>query len=116
MRRLAVVGALIVFLAVVIAPTLRSYLSERQHVSQLQQQVAAQQADVGSLKAEKQKWSDPKYVAAQAGQRLGFVKPGKTLTIYVTDQKSKEVAQKKSDAKQTWYGTLWESVVASGEH
>lgn len=116
MRRLAVIGALIVFLAVVIAPTLRSYVSERQHVSRLQAQVASQQADVASLKSQKQKWSDPKYVAAQAGKRLGFAKPGKTLTVYVTDQKSKEVAEKKSDAKQTWYGTLWKSVVASGEH
>ncbi|MFC6703759.1 FtsB family cell division protein [Flexivirga alba] len=116
MRRLAVVGALIVFLAVVIAPTVRSYVSERQHVSQLQAQVAAQQANVASLKEQKQKWSDPKYVAAQAGERLGFAKPGKTLTVYVTDQKSKDVAAKKSEAKQTWYGTVWKSVVASGEH
>lgn len=116
MRRLAVVGALLIFLAVVIAPTIRSYVSERQHVSRLQAQVAAQQANVASLKVDKQKWSDPKYVAAQAGQRLGFAEPGKTLTVYVTDEKSKADAAKKSQAKQTWYGTLWKSVVASGEH
>jgi len=116
MRRLAVVGALLIFLAVVIAPTIRSYVSQRQHVSRLQAQVAAQQANVVSLKVDKQKWSDPKYVAAQAGQRLGFAEPGKTLTVYVTDEKSKADAAKKSQAKQTWYGTLWKSVVASGEH
>ncbi len=116
MRRLAVLGALIVFLAVVIAPTVRSYVSERQHVSRLQAQVAAQQEDVASLKETKRKWSDPKYVAAQAGQRLGFAKPGKTLTVYVTDEKTKAAAVQKSQEKQTWYGTLWKSVVASGEH
>lgn len=116
MRRLAVLGTLIVFLAVVIAPTVRSYVSERQHVSQLQAQVASQRADVASLKATKRKWADPDYVAAQAGQRLGFAKPGKTLTVYVTDDKSKEVAAKQSQAKQTWYGTVWKSVVSSGEH
>lgn len=116
MRRLAVVGALIVFLAVVIAPTVRSYVSQRQQVSHLQAQVAAQQADVASLKETKRRWSDPKYVEAQAGKRLGFAKPGKALTVYVTDQKSKDVAAQKSQAKQTWYGTVWKSVVAAGDH
>lgn len=116
MRRLAVVGALIIFLTVVIAPTVRSYVAERQHVSRLQAQVTAQQANVASLKGEKQKWNDPKYVAAQAGRRLGFAKPGSTLTVYVTDQKSKDAAVKNAEAKQTWYGTLWKSVVASDQH
>lgn len=116
MRRLAVLGALIVFLAVVIAPTVRSYLSQRHQVADLQAQVAAQQANVASLKAEKAKWSDPKYVEAQAGRRLGFAKPGKTLTVYVTDAKSKATAAAKAKQSQTWYGALWQSVVASGEH
>nr|WP_246336876.1 septum formation initiator family protein [Flexivirga oryzae] len=116
MRRLAVVGALIVFLAVVIAPTVRSYLSQRQQVAKLQAQVAAQQADVKSLRAEKAKWSDPKYVEAQAGQRLGFAKPGKTLTVYVTDGTSGAGVAKRANQSQTWYGTLWRSVVSSGEH
>lgn len=116
MRRLAVVGALIVFLAVVIAPTVRSYLSQRHQVAKLQAQVAAQQANVASLQAEKAKWSDPKYVEAQAGRRLGFAKPGQTLTVYVTDAKPGAAAAAKAKQSQTWYGTLWQSVVASGEH
>jgi len=116
MRRLAVVGALIVFLAVVIAPTVRSYLSQRQQVAKLQAQVAAQEADVRSLKSEKAKWSDPKYVEAQAGQRLGFAKPGKTLTVYVTDAAPGTSATKRAKQSQTWYGTLWRSVVSSSEH
>jgi len=116
MRRLAVVGALIVFLAVVIAPTVRSYLSQRHQVAQLQAQVAAQEADVKSLKAEKARWSDPKYVEAQAGQRLGFAKPGKTLTVYVTGDTSAAAVAKQAKKSQTWYGTLWRSVVSSSEH
>lgn len=116
MRRLAVVGALIVFLAVVIAPTMRSYLSQRHQVAQLRAQVAAQQADVATLQKTERNWSNPKYVEAQAGTRLGFVKPGKTLTIYVTDEKAAATEAKKSRAAQTWYGTLWRSVVASGDH
>lgn len=116
MRRLAVVGALIVFLAVVIAPTVRSYLSQRQQVSQLQAQVAAQEANVRSLQTEQVRWNDPKYVEAQAGTRLGFAKPGQTLTVYVTDATSRAAAAKKAAQSQTWYGMLWQSVVASGEH
>lgn len=116
MRRLAVVGALIVFLGVVIAPTARSYVAQRHQVSQLQAQVAAQRASVADLKKEQRNWADPKYIEAQAGQRLGFVQPGKSLTIYVTDKKSKAVAAQQARAKHTWYGTLWQSVVSSGEH
>jgi cell division protein FtsB len=116
MRRLAVVGALIVFLGVVIAPTARSYISQRHQVSQLQAKVAAQRASVSTLQNEQRQWSDPKYIEAQAGQRLGFVQPGKSLTIYVTDQKSSAAAAKKVRESHTWYGTLWQSVVSSGEH
>ena len=116
MRRLAVVGALIVFLAVVIAPTVRSYVAQRQQVSKLRAQVAQQQVDVSALQATKRKWNDPKYVEAQAGKRLGFVKPGETLTVHVTDKKSTAEDTAKAKQDQTWYGTLWQSVVSSGEH
>lgn len=116
MRRVAMIGVLLVFLAVVIAPTMRSYLSQRSQVAQLRAQVAAQQTNVASLQKTERNWSDPKYVEAQAGARLGFVKPGQTLTIYVTDAKAAATEAKKSKDHQTWYGTMWQSVVASGAH
>ncbi|RNI23957.1 septum formation initiator family protein [Flexivirga caeni] len=114
MRRLAVLGALIIFLAVVIAPTVRSYLAQRHQVSALRAQVAAQRANVKSLQKEKARWSDPAYVQEQAGQRLGYAKPGQPLTVYVTDAKSRAAAAKRAEKSQTWYGTLWKSVVSAG--
>ncbi|WP_265443830.1 FtsB family cell division protein [Flexivirga meconopsidis] len=117
MRRLTVIGVLLVFLAVVITPTLRSYLSQRNEIADLNKQVAAQQADLGDLQKQKKQWDDPKYVEAQAGSRLGFAKPGQTLTIYVTsDPKTAAEAKAQQDKNSTWYGKMWQSVVASGKH
>ncbi|NNG37672.1 hypothetical protein HJ588_00070 [Flexivirga sp. ID2601S] len=117
MRRLTVIGVLLVFLAVVITPTLRSYLSQRGQIADLNKKVAAQQADLGNLQKQKKQWDDPKYVEAQAGSRLGFAKPGQTVTVYVTnDPKTIADAKAQQDKNSTWYGKMWQSVVASGKH
>lgn len=114
LRRLTVIGVILVFLAVVITPTLRSYLSQRSQIHQLSAEVSSQQKGIDDLKKQKAKWSDDKYVQAQAGLRLGYVKPGKTLTVYVTDQKQESTSSVAARKNATWYGKLWESTVLAG--
>ena len=110
------IGALLVFLAILITPAVRDYLSQRSQINQLSEQVAVKQTNIDSMQKRKAQWSDPKYVEAQAGQRLGFAKPGQTLTVYVTNASTSR-AQTVAAAKQkdTWYGQLWQSVVKSGK-
>ncbi len=120
MRRLTVLGALVVFLAVLITPTLRSYLRGQDEIDGLRSKVASQKADVASLKAEQQRWSDPTYVKQQAAKRLGFAASGGTLTV-VVDQagaarrvsKTGVVAPATPSATHPWYGQLWQSLVSS---
>ncbi|NYJ73700.1 MULTISPECIES: FtsB family cell division protein [Allobranchiibius] len=118
MRRLTVLGALVVFLAVLITPTLRSYLRAQGDINGMRSQVASQQADIRSLQAQQKEWNDPAYVKAQAAKRLGFVAPGGTLTIVVDKQgtthpvtKSGVVAATTASSTHPWYGQLWQSLV-----
>ncbi|NHN55677.1 septum formation initiator family protein [Calidifontibacter sp. DB0510] len=117
MRRMTVLGVLLVFLAVLITPTLRSYLAQRSQLSDLQQQVASQQKSVGDLRAQKDRWSDPAYVRQQAQSRLGFVKPGQTLKVIVDPNGTVRSTTTDSGIRkssQPWYGQVWQSVVQTG--
>lgn len=118
MRRMTVFGALVVFLAVLITPTLRSYLRAQGQIDGLRSQVTAQQADVRSLQAQQQRWSDPAYVKQQAATRLGFAAPGGTLTVLVDGKgtprpvsKSGVITPDSSASTHPWYGRLWQSMV-----
>lgn len=114
MRRLTVLGALVVFLAVLITPTLHSYLQRRSQIGQLRQQAAAQREDIAAKQTQLRKWQDPAYIEQQAATRLGFAKPGKTLTVYVDRQGQVHDASTTGNGVSTklpWYGKLWQSAV-----
>ncbi len=118
MRRLTVFGALLVFLAVLITPTLRSYLHSQNEIDGLRSQVAAQQADITSMQAQQQRWNDPAYVKEQAAKRLGFAAPGGTITILVDPKNtpsktggSAAVEAATGSGAHPWYGQLWQSLV-----
>ena len=76
-----IVGAL-VLLAIIVGPTLKAYIGQKQQISALREQVTAQEKVVDELKAEQARWQDPAYVEQQARQRLKFVKVGeKAYTV-----------------------------------
>ncbi len=116
---MTILGALVVFLAVLITPTLRSYLRAQGQIDGLHGKVAAQQADVKSLQTQRQKWNDPAYVKQQAATRLGFAEPGKSVTVIVVDSTGKThrvtrsgmVAGAPASSTHPWYGQLWQSLV-----
>ncbi len=120
MRRLVILGVLITFCAVILAPTLRAYVHQRSQISSLQDQISHQKSTVSELRAEKKRWKDPAYVEQQARERLKFVKPGETQYTTIDGDTSKdEPAQQSGIASvpdedrstRPWYGEVWESVV-----
>jgi len=114
MRRMTIVGALVVFLAVLITPTLHSYLQRQSQIHELTHQVAAQRKDVAAKQAMRKKWQDPKYIEKQAGKRLGFAKPGSTLTVYIDKNNVAHGAATTGNGvsvKRPWYGKIWQSAV-----
>lgn len=78
MRRLAVLGALFVMIGIMLVPTLRAFLSQREENAALAADLDARRARLEALQQELQAWQDPAYVEAQARRRFGFVHPGET--------------------------------------
>ncbi|KYH45701.1 hypothetical protein AZH51_18520 [Branchiibius sp. NY16-3462-2] len=108
------IGALLLFLAVLLTPTVRGYLGQRSQINQAQAQVEAQEKDIAAKQGQLKQWNDPKYVQEQAKSRLGFVMPGQTLTVTVdkNGQARQSAGTDVIPAKPTqpWYGQLWSSV------
>ncbi len=77
-RRLVVLGAVFVLLAVMLVPTIRAFFAQRDSNSTLADRVSRQQATVDALRQEIDRYNDPAYVQQQARARLGYVKPGET--------------------------------------
>lgn len=119
-RRAMVFGLLIAAMLVVITPTLRDYLQHRSQISQLRKEGVADAAEVQRLDAVKKQWLDPNFIKDQAGQKLGYAMPGKSVTVYIDDSNKTHavnpttgVANATSLANRPWYGQMWESVVQS---
>ncbi|MEV0866877.1 septum formation initiator family protein [Brachybacterium paraconglomeratum] len=117
-RRTLVLVALVVVALAALVPTVNSYVAQRQKLSDLQGQVAQQEAEVEDLREQVAQWEDPTYVAARARERLLFAMPGETQ-YRLTDTSGQDVplteAQQAEEAAKEgeWYSTLWESVEGS---
>src|ERR1700759_5337383 len=77
-RRAAVLAAVVCVLTLTIAGPVRTYFAQRTEMSQLAASEAALRRQIADLEQQKVKLGDPAYIAAQARERLGFVKPGDT--------------------------------------
>ena len=75
-------GILIVAVSV-LAPGLRVLVEQQQQIAALEQAVAAQEAEVGELQQQLDRWADPAYVVAQARDRLLFAYPGESSYLVI---------------------------------
>lgn len=118
----ALAGVLVV-LALLIAPYVRPWVSQRSQIAAAEQEMAELQQDVTDLTAERRRWDDPSYVAAQARARLKYVNPGEiaysllddTASSAAADPRVAAVAVPHQDVTRPWYDTLWGSVTAAGD-
>jgi cell division protein FtsB len=120
--RAAVFGGVMVVLAVLLAPALRSYIAQQQQIAALQQHVADQRTAVADLEQQRAAWNDPAYVKAQARSRLKFVMPGERVYNVIDAPAPKETKPASPapaagvDPKKArpWFGDLWRSVEVAG--
>ena len=114
-----ILGVLIVFV-VVLAPSLRLYIEQRQQLAALQQSVADKQSQNAQLDSEVARWSDPAYIKAQARERLYFVMPGETSFLVIDDQAptapvdETPVSTDIQNTKVDWLGAIFSSGVSAG--
>ncbi|RFA11566.1 hypothetical protein B7R21_12775 [Subtercola boreus] len=75
----------LVLFVVIVAPGARIFIEQRQQIADLQQNLAAAQAQNSSLSADVARWSDPAYIRAEARDRLYYVSPGETSFLVLND-------------------------------
>ena len=125
MRTLAL-GLVLLVAFIVVAPTLRAYVTQREQHRQVEAQLAAAEASVESLEGELERWEDDAFLRAQARERLNFVLPGEVLFRVIDPQTvldpdvagpglSGLTASVDSSPAVPWYLLLWESVLDAAE-
>jgi cell division protein FtsB len=112
--------AIIVLFIVVLAPSLRIWVDQRQEIAALQAEVQAAENALDELEDQRARWDDPSYVETQARERLYYVKPGE-LSYLVIDDGATVITPNGvpiSDELQTtevdWVKTILSSVLAAG--
>lgn len=120
--RSALLFVVLAVLVVSYASSARAWLDQREHINDLEEQIAADEARVEELTEEKQRWNDPAYVEAQARERFGWVLPGE-VGYRVIDEDgeplggSSDLNRPTADGEETgpaWWDAAWGSVQAAG--
>ncbi len=114
-RRAAVLAAVVCVLTLTIAGPVRTYFAQRTEMEQLSATEAALRHQIADLEQQKGKLSDPAYIAAQARERLGFVKPGDIPFQVQLPPGAATAAQPGADATKPangdpWYTSLWHTI------
>jgi cell division protein FtsB len=112
---------LIVMFIIVLAPSLRILVEQRQHIAALQAEVAASKTAVADLTGQKARWSDPKYIEALARERLDYVFPGE-YSYLITDAASatpttangQPISTKLQSTQVDWVKSMLSSVFTAG--
>ncbi len=114
-RRAAILAAVVCVLTLTIAGPVRTYFAQRTEMNQLAASEAKMRAEIADLEQQKAKLADPVYIAAQARERLGFVKPGDIPFqvqlppgAAVPVEPGTEAAAAR--AGQPWYTSLWHTI------
>lgn len=112
---------------VVLAPTLRAFVTQSEQLRRVEAEHAAVQADVERLGRELARWEDPAFVQAQARERLSYVMPGeiayRVIDPETVEPEVSETGSVYSDLAEPvamgpevpWYLTVWDSVVDASE-
>ncbi len=117
---LVMMGLLIVAV-VILAPTLRSLIEQRQQIADQQATVDQLKSQVTDLKSQRARWNDPSYIRAQARDRLYYVMPGEISYLVIDDRPPAAkiadegpVSTKIQATKTDWVGSLFGSFMTAG--
>ena len=114
-RRAAILAAVVCVLTLTIAGPVRTYFAQRTEMKQLAATEARLRVEIAELEQQKAQLADPVYIAAQARERLGFVKPGDipfqvqlppTAALPAEPGAQVEAAR----AGDPWYTSLWHTI------
>lgn len=113
------VVVLVVAGAVIVSPSLSTYVQQRREIAELRESVREHQEAVNEIDAERAKWKDPVYVRAQARDRLFYVMPGETQLNVIDDivlpvESDEQTSTELSRIESTWARGLAASFLSAG--
>jgi cell division protein FtsB len=118
-NRVLALSAIFFILALIIAPPVKHYFTQRAQISALKAELSADNTALEKAREELLLWQDPEYIKSQARERLHFVLPGERQYI-VTDGEnnqqqngSTKIASSLADG-QPWYARLIASISETG--
>jgi cell division protein FtsB len=120
--RAAVLVLVLAVLAVSYASSLKAFLEQRAHISDVKADIARTSAEIDQLEREKRRWQDDAFVRIQARERFGYVMPGETAYV-VLDEKGKPVESRAelhdpdeilAEPPMAWWDDAWASVELAG--
>lgn len=105
--------------AVIVSPSLSTYVQQQREIAELRESVRIHQEAVTEIDAERAKWKDPVYVRAQARDRLFYVLPGETQLNVIDDvvlpiESTEETSAKLSRIQDNWAHGLAASFLSAG--
>ncbi|BDB44683.1 hypothetical protein IWGMT90018_51290 [Mycobacterium kiyosense] len=114
-RRAAILAAVMCVLTLTIAGPVRTYFAQRTEMEQLSASEAALRRQIAELEQRKGQLADPAYIAAQARERLGFVKPGDIPFQVQLPPGAATPQQPGTEASghaknEPWYTALWHTI------
>lgn len=110
-RRAAVLALVVCALALTVAVPLRNFLTQRQELSALQAKQRQLTVQVDELTRRRDELRDPTAVAAEARERLGYVRPGETpYVVQLPSDVAVAVSGSDAAAHALWYDRLWSEV------
>jgi cell division protein FtsB len=110
-RRAAVLALVVCALALTVAVPLRNYLTQRDELSELQDRQRTQTQQLEALTKQLNQLRDPAYVAAQARERLGYVKAGEIpYVVQLPGDDAAPQAGPGPGGPAPWFDRLWTDV------
>jgi cell division protein FtsL len=114
------ITAMALFLVVILASPLQTYLNRRDAVAASQRQKQQLDNHVAQLQHEADQWTDPAYVERQARIRLQYIRPGDTLYTVLNADGTPRTAPSaatgtvpRAGHQPSWNAALWSSVQAA---
>lgn len=117
--RVLVAGVVVMMLAIILVPLGLQYMEQEQAYRDVNAEVAAAEERNDQLAADLAAWDNENYVAAQARERLGYVRPGETQFILVDppgdleEQKPISADSKHEGPAKPWMMVLAEAMQAT---
>ena len=113
------IAAMALFLVVILAPALQTYLGRRSSLSDAQRHGHDLASQISQLQAQTKQWDDPAFVERQARERLQYIRPGDTLyTVLNADGTPRENTKPSlgvlpAQPAPAWNARLWDSLRAA---